>query len=132
RREVPLDRLDLIRSASAGECKEFVRNAVEFASTPFHRNDGVVEARRRRIRDNRVKLGAVLGQGLIEGRTEMLRPDRRKWRHFETSGPTGEQRILTVGRGRGMAHPLYLERGKTYAKPCCLAFAPRPAPWGED
>jgi len=41
-----------------------------------------------------VDFGAVISQGSIKRRAEMVGPDRLKWRELERSGPFSKKRVL--------------------------------------
>ena len=72
---------------------EHRRDLGEQLARALQRGDGVGEVRRRRIVGDRGDLGGVVGEGLLEGRQEMLRRDLGERRRLERRLPGLQQRV---------------------------------------
>ena len=59
----------------------------------LQRHYRIVEGRVFRRRRNGLDLRNMVGHGVVEGRPEMLRPDRGEGRRLVGRSPSGEQRV---------------------------------------
>ncbi len=100
RRDLTLNGLQRIVGMGAREVPENGRDAVQRPAGILQSGDGVLESWCRGVACDAVDLSAMFGEGLLEGRLEVLRLDFGKGRHAEGRGPGGEQRIC----GRTGAH----------------------------
>ena len=110
RRDFALHRLDGVGRIGAGQHEEHVGDPVERPAGALHRDNGVVEARRRGVGCDRVDLGAVAAERRIEGRAELLGLDGAEGRQAESAGPVGKQRIGRGLSGGYVCHRSYLGR----------------------
>ena len=79
---------------------EHRRNPGEQFARALQRDDGVGEIRRRRIVGDGGDLGGVIGEGLLEGRHEVLRLDLGERRRLERRLPRRQQRVGGCLRSR--------------------------------
>ena len=75
---------------------EHRRDLGEQLARALQRRDGVGEVGRRRIVGDRGDLGRVVGEGLLEGRQEVLGRDRVEGRGLERRLPGLEQRVVAA------------------------------------
>ena len=95
-----------------GVCRDQVvehrRDLAQELARALQRRDGVGEVRHRGIVGDRGDLGGVVGEGLLEGRQEMLGDDSVERRGLERRLPGLEQRVVPRFRGsrgrRGFRH----------------------------
>ena len=78
---------------------EHRRDLGEQLAGALQRRDGVVEVGRRRIVNDCGDLGRVVGEGLLEGRQEVLRRDLVERRRLERRLPGRQQRVVPCFRG---------------------------------
>ena len=93
RRDVALDRLQLVIGRRAGEVEEDGGDTVEAAAAALQRLDRIGEGRRRRVGGDGVDLAPRLFQRGREGGPEMARLDALERRRLERPGPGFEKRI---------------------------------------
>ena len=93
RRHVALDRLDRLAGMRSRQHVEHAGDARQQPARPLQRRHGVVETRFRRVGRDRVDLGPVPRQRLVEGGRKVLRLDLCQRRRPEWPVPFGKQRI---------------------------------------
>ena len=83
----------------AHQVVEHRRHLREQLAGALQRGDGVGEVRRSRVVLDCGDLGGVVGEGLLEGGQEMLRPDLGEWRRLEWRLPGLQKRVHLSWRG---------------------------------
>lgn len=97
-RHLTLDAAQVLGCMASRQVEEHHRNAREITSSPFHRRDGVVEVRLRRIVRDRVDLAPRRFKGRLECRFPVPGLDLAEGWESEGSGPVTQQGV----RGRGV------------------------------
>jgi hypothetical protein len=91
--QLALEGLDRVVGVGASEVEEDRGDPIEPAVGPLHRLDGVGEAGLGGIGGDGVEVRPRLGEGGLEGGTEVLVPDGLEGRQAERSFPVLEQRV---------------------------------------
>ena len=98
RRDVPLDRLELVVRHGAREIEKDISHAIERTPAALHGLDRVGEGRGRRVGADGVDLGARVLEGGVECGPEVTRFNALERRRLEKPGPGFEKRVRVDAR----------------------------------